>query len=626
MSNGIQSHRVRFGPFEANLSSCELFKSGIRIRVQDQPFQILAALLERPGELVLREELRRKLWADNTFVDFDAGLNAAVRRLRDALNDSSGEPRYVETLPRHGYRFIASIEPVPAAEASTFDPVKTETHVDLVTEHGSVPGAGGAAAKKLGWHWKLTAGAAILVMAIVGISTWRSKALAGHSAVPIRSIAVLPLLNFSKDTNQDYFADGMTDALISNLARINSLRVISRSSAMPYKGTSKSLAAIAQELKVDAFVEGSVVRSGNRVRVNAELVQALPERHLWANTYERDLADVVTLQGEVARAIAAEIQIKLTPQEHTHLTANRPVNPAAYEACLKGRYFLGKRSLEAYKDALQSFEQAIQRDPTYAPAYAGLADSYNLLGLGMGPLSPKESANRARAAAKKAIELDDSLADGHASLAFTLSRYDWDWAAADKEGARARELGTGQNDVWHVSSIDSGVRALSSEIAGPYFESKKYDQGIEAWRKAIDLVEPNSFRARMDLAGTCLEVGRYKDAITEYEKVIAVHGRNIYPLARLGYAYALAGRTDEAAKILDELNRQRRPGYSSFASAQICFALGRKEDTFKWLRRAYDEHAPLMAGLDQEPAFTSLHSDSRFKELVLRVGRPNPTQ
>lgn len=628
MTTGLQFRRIRFGAFEANLVTGELFKHGIRIKIQDQPFEILAALLERPGELVLRDELRKKLWADDTFVDFDAGLNAAVRRLRDALNDSSGEPRYIETLPRHGYRFIAPVEIVVdgSETPNSLDPgsecAQPAFPAEAIEHAMRAPGDGKTSPWRITRLWRLVTAFGLLLIVGAVILVWRPRLSAKRAPDAIRSIAVLPLQNLSGDSNQDYFADGMTDALITNLARISSLRVISRTSAMPYKGTHKALSELARELNVDAFVEGSVVRSGNRVRINAQLIQAMPERHLWANAYERDLSDIVALEGEVTRAIASEIQVKLTPQEQAHLSANRPVNPEAYEAWLRGRYYLSKRSLEGYEKSLELFEQAIRKDATYAPAYAGLADTYNLLGLGMGSLPPIEAANRARAAAMKAIALDEELPDGHAALSFTLQRYDWNWEAAEKEEKRANELASGNGNVEEVKSIGSGVRNIAGGIARPYFEAKQYDQGIAAWRKAIDLVEPDSFRARMDLAGACLENGRYEDAIVEYQKVIALHGRNVYPLARLGYAYALSGRPGEAEKILNELKKQGRPGYPSFASAQICAALGRKEEALKWLQKAYEERSPEMFALDRESAFASLHSDSRFEELLRRIGRP----
>jgi TolB-like protein/Tfp pilus assembly protein PilF len=474
---------------------------------------------------------------------------------------------------------------------------------------------------------------------------WRSRFSARASA-PIHALAVLPLQNLSGDSSQDYFADGMTDALITDLAQSKSLRVTSRTSVIRYKGTQKKLSEIAQELNVDAVVEGVVIRSGDRVRIDAQLIRADNDRHLWAKSYERKISDVLSLQAEMARTIAAEIQIKLTPDEQSRLAARtRAVDPDVYEAYLKGRYYWNTRSLEGYTKAIGFFEQALQKDPTYAPAYAGLADSYNLLGLGMGSLPPREAANRARVAAMKAIELDEELPDGHASLAVTSARYDWNWTDADREFKRAIELGPSDSIVydWYNGYLallgrsdeapahrdqnlggggggSGSTRAMTGAIAGAYIKANQWDQAIEYWRKAINL-EPDSFRMRMDLAGTCLENARYQEAIAEYQNVISLYGRNVYPLAQLGLAYALSGRAAEAEAILDELKQQNRPGFPSYASAKICIALGRKEQALRWLQQAYQERAPQMIGLN-EPAFASLRSDPTFKDLVRRVGLP----
>jgi TolB-like protein/DNA-binding winged helix-turn-helix (wHTH) protein/Tfp pilus assembly protein PilF len=665
MTSAVQSRRVRFNAFEVNLGSCELFKHGIRIKLQDQPFQILTILLERPGELVSREELKRRLWADNTFVDFDAGLNAAIRRLRDALSDSADRPRYVETLPRHGYRFIASPEAIaePKPELKTAPRLETEMgggheecpSIPLVgVERAPNPTEAERTRLRLSsWSALAIAGGVALVGALIS-TDWQSRFFFTHASAGIHSLAVLPLQNLSGDPSQDYFADGMTDALITDLAQIQGLRVISRTSTMRYKGTPKKLPEMAKELNVDAVVEGVVVRSGDRVRIDAQLIRADKDLHLWARSYDRKIGDIVSLQGEIARTIAAEIQIKLTPEEQSRLAARmKPVDPDVYEAYLKGRYFWNKRSLDGYTKGLGFFEQAIQKDPTYADAYAGLADCYNLLGLGMGSLPPREAANRARAAAKKAIELDETLPDGHASLAFTSARYDWNWAEAEQEFKRAIELGPGDSVVYdwykgYLASVDrtdeslarrdqvqratgsgggvgSGTtRAMAGAIAGAYIEANKWDQAIEHYRQAIEL-EPDSFRMRMDLAGICLENGRYEDAIAEYQKVISLYGDNVYPLAQLGSAYALSGRAVEAEAILNELKRQNRPGFSSYASAKICIALGRKEEAMRWLQKAYEERAPQMIGLN-EPAFASLHSDPRFQDLVKRMDFPTDSQ
>ena len=303
---------VRFGAFELDQDAGELRKQGTRMKLQEQPLQMLQVLLQRPGEVVTREELQQKIWPSDTFVDFDHGINNAIKRLREALGDAAETPHYIETLPRRGYRFIGKIE---------------------------------------------------------------------YNAPRMRSLAVLPLENLSHDPQQEYFAEGLTEALITTLAKIGELRVVSRTTAMLYKDVHKPLREIARELEVDAIVEGTVLRAGQRVRITAQLIDAANETHLWAESYERHLRDVLHLQAEVAEAIAKQVRVKLTPQERAHLAQTQPVNPEAYEAYLKGRYHWLRRSGEELPKAVQYFEQAIATDPTYAAAYAGLADSLSGLGV-----------------------------------------------------------------------------------------------------------------------------------------------------------------------------------------------------------------------------------------------------
>jgi TolB-like protein/DNA-binding winged helix-turn-helix (wHTH) protein len=607
---------VVFGEFEAHLRPRELRRRGIRVRLPDQSFLVLAMLLEHPGDLVTREDIQKRLWPGDSFVDFDHGLNNAVNRLREALGDSAGVPLFVETLPRRGYRFIGAVNGVAREDTCATD-TETEAQRDLkpvlsnaLREQHRIP------------HLRIAVPVAgCLVLLVLGIG------LLLHSrttAVPVHSLVVLPLENLSGDPLQDYLADGLTDALTTDLAIISSLRVISRTSATHYKGLHQPLPEIARELNVDAVVEGSVVRSGNRVRVTARLVHAGSDRHLWAKTYDRDMSEILSVQQDVAQNIVREIRAKLTPTEEARLlTAVPEVNTDAYSDYLLGASYLRRRSLDGYNRALVLFQQAIAASPTYAPAYAGLADSYNLLGLGMGSFSAIEAANRARAAARKALELDPNLAEAHAALAFTLCRYDWNWAEGGKENQRAIELEPSVKaaDVQPMHDIDplsvQGVRY----ITGAYIAAKQYDKATLYYKKAIEL-QVDSFRLRMDLATGYSSAGRYPEAVEELQKVITTYGTNVFPQAELAYAYARWGRSSEAEKIIDQLKKTATPGYSSYAIAKIYGGLGRKQEALKWLQRAYREHAPEMANFDGDPAFASLHEDSRFQDLELKVGIP----
>src|SRR5579864_814523 len=414
---------LRFGLFELDLRSGELWKQGRKVRLEGQPIQILICLLERSGQLVTREELRERLWSADTYVNFEHGLNAAVIRLRRALNDSADNPRFVETLPRRGYRFLAPVEAVRADEDVSVvgeGPAEkagsaSEEPPDFESDHRVEP------ARWL-FSWKNFGIALLLVFGI--LTFWMFRPKSAPSPV-IRSLAVLPLENLSGDPSQDYFSDGMTDELITELGQISGLRVISRTSVMTYKGARKPLPQIARELNVDTVVEGTVLRSGNQVRITAQLIEAPADKHLWAQSYEGDVRQTLTLQRQVARAIAEQIHVELTSYERDVLKSEKAVNAEAYEDYLKGRYFWNKRTADGMKEAISYFSRAIEKDPNYAPAYAGLTDSYALAGdWKYGVLAPKDAYPKAKAAALKAIELDGTLGEAHISLAYCLDGFD----------------------------------------------------------------------------------------------------------------------------------------------------------------------------------------------------------
>ena len=395
---GPASRRIRFQPFELDLSSGELWKNGVKVNLQEQPFELLTLLVQRPGQIVTREELRTKLWPADTVVDFEDGLNTAVRKVRTALGDSADKPQFIETLPRRGYRFIAPVDGVDGMQAGRLVPEESET------------------------------------LAAVAATPWHAP-----RSGSISSMAVLPLQNLSGDPAQEYFADGMTDALTTNLAQIRALRVISRTSAMQYKHTQKSMPEIARELSVEGAVEGAVNRSRDRVRVTVQLIHAPTDRHVWAKTYERELHDILLLQSELALAIATEVQVHLTAAEKERLAKPHASKPEAVEAYLKGRYFWNKRTEESLTRAIDYFNQAIQEDSGYAQSYAGLADCYTMLAWNsMRP--PDEALSKAKAAAATALRIDDQLGEAHSSLAVTLMFHEWDWARAEQEFKRSIEL------------------------------------------------------------------------------------------------------------------------------------------------------------------------------------------
>jgi TolB-like protein/DNA-binding winged helix-turn-helix (wHTH) protein/Flp pilus assembly protein TadD len=651
MGPAVPSPRlIRFGVFELDLRSGELQKQGRKIRLEGQPVQILICLLENPGELVTREELHRKLWPADTFVNFEHGLNTAVKRLRQALNDSADSPRFVETLPRRGYRFIAPIQTVAAGgDLSVVNVAAPVTEVpatqDLpeVKDHDQVDLSKKTAVfvhQRWPHVWKRSGVALLVVLGICAV--WIAWTLRQRSYPPvvIRSLAVLPLENLSGDASQDYFSDGMTDELITELGQISELRVISRTSVMTYKGAHKSLPQIAQDLNVDSVVEGTVLRSGNQVRITAQLILAAADKHLWAQSYVGNLGDMLALQKQVARSIAEQIRIELTPREQAVLKNVKRVNPDAYEAYLKGRYFWNKRTADGLKKAADYFTQAIEKDPSYAQAYAGLADSYALLGdWEYGVLAPKEAYPRAKAAATKALELDSTLGEAHISLAFCLDGFDWDWESAGKEFRRGVELSPGyatghQWYGWHLAALgrnDEAVAELKkaesldplsliigADLAEELLIAHRYDEAIRQSRKTMAM-DPFFAVAHYELGQVFAQKHMNKEAIAELQKANELSAGSTTFTSNLAYAYAVSGKRNEAVKILNDLKNQSHHAVSNAPEiALVHVGLDEKDEAMAWLEKAYAER--FNPGVLLRPAFDPLRSDPRFQDLLRRIG------
>ena len=630
MSASAISGKVRFGVFEADLSAGELRKQGIKIKLHDQPFTVLTVLLERPGELITREEICQRLWPADTFVDSEVGLNSAVMKLRDALGDSAESPRFVETFPRRGYRFIASVERIDGL------PVHAERSPNQRTRLGAVLQPG-----KL---W-IALGVVVAVLALflsLNIGGLRQRFLGTSAETKVQSIAVLPLENLSGDPAQEYFADGMTEALITDLGKIGELRVISRTSVMRYKSTRKPLREIASELQVDALVEGTVVRSGDRVRITANLVQASPEKHLWADSFERELRDVLALQDDVSRAIANGIRVRLTPQEQARLASAHPVDLEAYEAYLEGRYFWEKLWPTGGPKASEYFELATKKDPAWALPYSGLADSYAIDG--GNTAIPNEYCRKAKTIALEAVKRDDEAAETHAILADVEFWCDWDWVGAEREIRQAIELNPNfarahsshGRYLLTLGRADEGLaetkRAveldpLSLRIRWDrwllLYMAGQYDGAAEQCRKMQEL-DPNLGIGHVYCGDVDVQEGKLAEGIQELEKAVALlQDSTPRAIAHLGYAYAVAGRKNDAEKQLAKLidvAKQRHVHPDLLAG--VYAGLGQKEEAFEWLEKAYQVHARDLLELEYDPHFNSLHSDPRFIDLVRRIGLP----
>jgi TolB-like protein/DNA-binding winged helix-turn-helix (wHTH) protein/Tfp pilus assembly protein PilF len=641
---------TRFGEYELDHRAGELRKGGLRIRLQEQPLQVLQALLDNPGQVVTREELQKRIWPADTFVDFDHGLHAAVNRLRAALNDSADRPRYVETVARRGYRFIGQIESAPAPNQS-----QTQTR----DEHaGSSSPVLSSPRSRLRTPIVVFAGALAVVVMLATLSlnpvrhgmVWLFSPATARS---FRSLAVLPLDNLSGDPKQDYFADGMTDELINQLSKIGNLRVISRTSVMQYKGTKKSLPRIAGELNVDAVIEGAVRLDGSHVRISAQLVNASTEQRIWGDEYDRELSNVLLLQSDVASDITKQIDLQLTPQQQMRLQAGaRPVDPEAYQSYLLGRYYWNLRTAESLDSARKYFGAAIQKDPNFALAYSGLADYFAYLTVLGGPevLKPHDAMQQARAAASKALQLNDSLAEAHASLGNILHNYDWDWAGAEREYKRAIELNPNYATAHHLyahllietghtqESLAEARRALELDPYSPfvnngvsrlYYLSRQYDKAIAQCQLGLQ-INPAYLPARIQLALAYEQTGKLAEAISQLEEAAGrtpnAKGQRLdLPVLHglLGHAYAVAGRNAEARKELAAMqaaaaSRYVPPSYLAI----VWMALGDKDQALSWLSRAYQDRSEHNLYLGLEPLVDPLRSDPRFLALIKNIGLP----
>jgi TolB-like protein/DNA-binding winged helix-turn-helix (wHTH) protein/Tfp pilus assembly protein PilF len=628
----------RFGAFEADLQARELRKQGMQIRLQEQPFQILAFLLEHPGEIITREQLRHRLWPADTFVDVDNSVNAAINRLREALGDSAESPRFVETLPRRGYRFVAPVMEVKSAGDSTPGTANKAAHVepDAILQDRSIA--------RRSWRKVVLAlgiAAALMVAASIWAwQRWQVRKSALQVSPPIRSLAVLPLENLSGDPSQEYFSDGMTDELITDLASIASLRVISRTSTTHYKGTRKTIPEIARELNVDAVVEGSVERFADKVRVRAQLVRAAPEEHLWADSYERNLPDVLTLQRDVANAIANEIKAKLTPEDRARLARVGPVDPEAYRLFVRGRLSFENWTPAAMLVARTNFQEAIAKDPNYALAYAGLADSYVF---GDPNLDPKVAIPLARAAALKALELDNTLSDAHAALAQVKFLGDWDWAGAENEFRRAIDLNPGDTLAHHMYShfvlymgrnqesllesehylrLDPLSVAANNHLGYYYLATGQYDLAIEQEHKALR-IEPNYYDAILFLGEAYRHRGMPQEALAQYEKQMTLEGASPYWIKSLRTAYQTNGWKGYFQKILDrDLETSTREYVSPYGIAVDYALVGDQTEAFRYLDKACEERDIWLTWIKVEHDFDALRSDPRYADLLRRMGLP----
>jgi TolB-like protein/DNA-binding winged helix-turn-helix (wHTH) protein/Flp pilus assembly protein TadD len=625
MSQQIK-HFYEFGPFRLDPLKRRLTSEGEPVRLAPKALELLLVLVEASGRTVEKDELLEKVWA-GTIVE-ENNLNQAITALRKSLGDSRQDSQYIATVPGLGYRFVAEVKRVDDVPAQRREVAMEEAAKSFPPSRGKI------------FRYALL----ILAPLIVAVLAYALYTRETPPTVAVSSIMVLPLENLSGDPEQEYFADGITDALIGDLARIGGLHVISRTSSMHYKGTKKSLPEIAREIKVDAVVEGTVQRSGGRVVIRAQLIHAATDRHLWVRDYEREMRDVLDLQSEIAQAIAREVQIKLTPDEQARFTSRHPVRPKAFDEYLQGRYlYWNKRTEENLNKAIGHFQNAVKEDPNFAQAHVGLADCYNALGtVQVGALPPGEARRQAEQAASKALELDPALAEAHTALGYS-KHYNWDWAGAEQDLKRAIELNQNYANAHNFyagylmcrgraeDSIAASNRAreldpfsLSISVQRGFLleNARRYDEAIAQLRSVVEM-DPNHYQAYWTLGHTYAAKGQFEDAIKAAEKAVDLSERVPGALGILGLAYGLAGRKADANKVLNELLKLNETRYVTPAAlVNVYIGLGDKEKAFEWLERAYQERSNYLGYLKVFPIVDPLRSDPRFADLIRRIGLP----
>jgi TolB-like protein/DNA-binding winged helix-turn-helix (wHTH) protein/Tfp pilus assembly protein PilF len=616
MSVEIQSGKLRL-----DLSRYELSRDGQPAKLERQPMELLIFLVQRKGELVTRNDIVEKLWGRDVFVDVDRSVNAAVFKIRAALKDDPAEPKFLETIIGKGYRFIGEVEIIST-------PVRPH---EAVVQQGSpsiaLPGSRRAVT--------ISILGALLVLSLLYVSNvgrWRERLPGRATPGPIQSLAVLPLENLSQNAEQDYLADGITQELITALSKIGALRVISRTSVMRFKGTRKPMPEIARELNVDAVVEGSILRSADRIRISVQLIRAPQDKQIWAESYDRDIRDVLALQSDVAGAIVKQIKAKITPAEAVRLSIARQVDPEVYQLYVQGLYYSDKGSEQAAKESREYFQKVIEKDPGYALAWAGLARAYNRVG---DYVSAKESA-------RKAIALDETIGEGHATLAFAIWQNDWNWSIALEEFKRAIELNPNNSLVHHgYAAYLSALRRhdeacaemqrsleldplsplANANLGSIYWSSHDFDRAIRQLKKALE-IDRNFPDAHLYLGLVYESLGNYDQALRELERFRAL-GNPPEAEAEIARLYALQGRRAEALGLLNDLKaRHKADEMPSYDIALVYAGLGDKDHAFQWLQNSYAEHSNDLMEINDDLRFEALRPDPRFRDLLRSVNYP----
>jgi TolB-like protein/DNA-binding winged helix-turn-helix (wHTH) protein/Tfp pilus assembly protein PilF len=633
---GLQESIVFGGDFQLDFRPRRLRRGSRVLKLERIPLEILLLLLQQPGEIVTREEIAARVWGADVFLDTDNSIRGAIRKIRQVLKDDPEQPRFIQTVTGKGYRFIAPVTGHPSdgsqTEAANHEE-EEEPGVEMPVHAQGHRGPGILPA----YRWPLVGLAAVLILGVAFV-LWKSRQT---DAIPskIRTLAVLPLKNLSGDPGQGYLADGMTEELIGRLAAIHDLRVISRTSVMQFQDPRQTIPAIAKTLGADAIVEGSVIRDGNRIRVHAQLIRASDDQHIWSETFDREMGDVLSLESDIAQSIARKVEVTVSGQEHALLVARRNVSPVVYESYLKGNY-ANRNTRAGIEQSIAFFEKAIHKDTTFAPAYLGLADAYVDLGSVYGGVPPSETRPKLLGAVHKALDLDPDLADAHLLLADTYEK-DWKWQESEAEFKRALALrpndAHGQVGIagWLLCQgrMEEAVAwARSAHELDPLnvdlllnngfllFHARRYDESIQTLQSVL-AVQPDNAFAHWFMGYALIAKGQPQQAIPTLEKAVSLSDRSPAVIGVLVRAYSHAGRRDDALRLLAELKRRRQAGYvpaGAFVNAYL--GLGDNEQAFFWLERAYQEKSPILQFLKVHPHFDPIRSDPRFADLLQRVG------
>jgi len=642
---------IRFGPFELKLGSEELYRDGVAVKLPPQPFKVLVLLTTNAGQLVTREEIQERIWGEDTFVDFDKGLNFCIKQIREALGDSAQTPQYIETLTRRGYRFIAPVEIVAAALPTVALPVSETQKLDSSQPTGEYTDQAERHAQELAPKTTATSkpfrlspwrAAALVLLVLLPVSFYVFWYRAASDPKKIM-LAVLPFENLNADAAQDYFSDGLTEEMITQLGGLQPqhLGVIARTTALTYKKTKKDIRQIAQELGVNYVLEGSVRREAGRVRITAQLIQVSDQTHLWAETYERDERDMLKLQSEVANRVASSLALELLPAVSSSVVASKTTQPEAYDAYLKGRYLVTKDTLPDLERSIPYFDQATEKDPHFAAAYAAAVDARVLLAvwknIPAGEMLPKAGAD-----ARKALELDPTLAEAYGALGAVNFRFEWNWPEAEKNIKRAVALNP-SNPNHHILYANylvfrGEIEAAASEVkqaikldpvslltnglcAFIYLRARRYDDAIVQANRMLEL-EPKSPSAHDCLISAYEGKGMYQEAREVILKQMKLNGVKPERIEAFSQGNAKDAILHNQRKNLERMKEALQKGTKipAHSIAATYTRVGDKDQAFEWLEKSLAAREPSCIFLKINPTFESLRSDPRFTDLARRIG------